>query len=156
MFGSLPKEGHSFLKTIKNQARNKCSQNHEYCKTLIKSQNLHMILQGFKGLRKYLTTSTSNQDDTVHTFEQVVIFYRFLQPLKQRSRRNSIDLYTADYDIKLICDKAASENERNNNKQNNNNNNNQMKMIQRSSSPIRVDDMANRSANSLPKNILLI
>merc|ERR1711971_671173 len=35
------------------------------------------------------------------------------QPLKQRSRRNSIDLYTADYNIKLICDKAASENQSN-------------------------------------------
>ena len=25
---------------------------------------------------------------------------------RQRSRRNSIDLYTADYNIKLICDNA--------------------------------------------------
>ena len=76
-----------------------------------------------------------------------------LQPLKQRSRRNSIDLYTADYNIKLICDKAAAENQsnmnsnsnnQNQNQNNNNQNTNQMKMIQRSSSHIRVEDMANR------------
>ena len=79
------------------------------------------------------------------------LFLFSLQPLKQRSRRNSIDLYTADYNIKLICDKAAAENQsnmnsnsNNQNQNNNNQNTNQMKMIQRSSSHIRVEDMANR------------
>ena len=82
-------------------------------------------------------------------FDNLFIFS--LQPLKQRSRRNSIDLYTADYNIKLICDKAAAENQsnmnsnsNNQNQNNNNQNTNQMKMIQRSSSHIRVEDMANR------------
>merc|ERR1711956_114829 len=45
------------------------------------------------------------------------------QPLKQRSRRNSIDLYTADYNIKLICDKAAAENQSNMNSKSNQNQN---------------------------------
>jgi len=70
------------------------------------------------------------------------------QPLKQRSRRNSIDLYTADYNIKLICDKTAAENERNNNQQNNIK---QMKMIQKSSSHVRVDDMANSKLKFCPR-----
>lgn len=52
---------------------------------------------------------------------------------KQRSRRNSIDLYTADYNIKLA------------------NENHQMKMIQKSSSHIKVDDMANSKLRFCPR-----
>ena len=75
-----------------------------------------------------------------------------LQPLKQRSRRNSIDLYTADYNIKLICDKAAEKEKSNCGGSNQNiNNNNQMKMIQRSSSHIRVEDMANSKLKFCPR-----
>ena len=77
-------------------------------------------------------------------------FFSSLQPLKQRSRRNSIDLYTADYNIKLICDKAAAEKEKNSSNHNINNNN-QMKMIQKSSSHIRVEDMANSKLKFCPR-----
>ena len=59
-------------------------------------------------------------------------------PPKQRSRRNSIDLYTADYDIKLVCDKATKESQ-------------SMKMMQRSSSHIKIDDIANSKIKLCPR-----
>ena len=58
-------------------------------------------------------------------------------PPKQRSRRNSIDLYTADYNIKLVCDKAKE--------------NQSMKMMQRSSSHIKIDDIANSKIKLCPR-----
>ena len=57
---------------------------------------------------------------------------------KIRSRRNSIDLYTADYNITLK--EAADQTQKQ-----------QVKMIQRSSSHIRVDDMANSKLKFCPR-----
>ena len=69
----------------------------------------------------------------------VVIFTDLGQcpPGKPRSRRNSIDLYTADYNIKLVCDKA--------------NESQKMNMMQRSSSHIRIDDIANSKLKLCPR-----
>ena len=58
-------------------------------------------------------------------------------PGKPRSRRNSIDLYTADYNIKLVCDKASESQK--------------MNMMQRSSSHIRIDDIANSKLKLCPR-----
>jgi hypothetical protein len=67
------------------------------------------------------------------------------QPLiKQRSRRNSIDLYSADYNIKLVCDKATENHKQQQQQQS-------MKMVQRSSSHIRVDDIANSKLKLCPR-----
>ncbi len=70
-------------------------------------------------------------------------------PPKQRSRRNSIDLYSADYDIKMMCDKATAENEAAKNR--NQPTPQKMKMIQRSSSHIRIDDIANSKLKLCPR-----